>query len=240
MSRQRHSVLPLLLVALMLFSSTLPLANAALSNWAGPSVVQVPTPNGGTILVDGFEIPRNDTVLDAWLEVSEDGMRDIGAGTEWVADKPGGLNFSFGQTINTTTHHFGRELSLTANHSVGRIDDFETLQRDLGIARNLLTDRLHHLAELGIVDRVPYQDRPVRHEYILTAKGADLSPALVALMRWGDRWYAESGPPTLLVHDACGTPLDQAVSCPECHEPVAPHHIRSRPGPGRTTEETPW
>jgi DNA-binding HxlR family transcriptional regulator len=116
---------------------------------------------------------------------------------------------------------------------------FEALHRHLGIARNLLTDRLHRLAELGIVDRVPYQDRPVRHEYRLTAKGADLSPALVALMRWGDRWYAEDGPPTLLIHDACGTPLDQAVSCPECREPVAPHHIRSRPGPGRTTEEAP-
>jgi DNA-binding HxlR family transcriptional regulator len=115
---------------------------------------------------------------------------------------------------------------------------FEALQRDLGIARNLLTDRLHRLAELGIVHRVPYQQRPVRHEYRLTAKGADLSPALVALMHWGDRWYADGGPPTVLVHDACGTPLDQAVSCPECHTPVPPHHIRSRPGPGRTIEGT--
>jgi DNA-binding HxlR family transcriptional regulator len=114
---------------------------------------------------------------------------------------------------------------------------FEALHRDLGIARNLLTDRLHRLAEVGIVHRVPYQDRPVRHEYRLTAKGADLSPALVALMHWGDRWYAEDGPPTLLIHDACGTPLDQAVSCPECDEAVSPLHIRSRPGPGRITEE---
>jgi len=88
------------------------------------------------------------------------------------------------------------------------------------------------------VYRVPYQDRPVRSEYRLTTKGADLSPALVALMHWGDRWYAVDGPPTLLVHDACGTPLDQAVSCPACHEPVGPHHIRSRPGPGRMTETT--
>ena len=115
---------------------------------------------------------------------------------------------------------------------------FEALHRDLGIARNLLTDRLHRLAGLGIVHRVPYQDRPIRHEYRLTTKGADLSPALVALMHWGDRWYADDGPPTLLIHDACGPPLDQAVSCPECNETVTPHHIRSRPGPGRTIEET--
>ena len=114
---------------------------------------------------------------------------------------------------------------------------FEALHRDLGIARNLLTDRLHRLTELGIVHRVPYQDRPVRHEYRLTAKGADLSPALVALMHWGDRWYATDGPPTLLVHDVCGTTLDQAVSCPACDELVTPQHIRSRPGPGRSTQE---
>ncbi|SVD31475.1 uncharacterized protein METZ01_LOCUS384329 [marine metagenome] len=115
---------------------------------------------------------------------------------------------------------------------------FEALHRDLGIARNLLTNRLHRLADLGMVHRVPYHDRPVRHEYRLTTKGADLSPALVALMHWGDRWYATDGPPTLLVHDACGTPLDQAVSCPSCDESVTPHHIRSRPGPGRSTEKS--
>jgi len=115
---------------------------------------------------------------------------------------------------------------------------FEALHRDLGIARNLLTDRLHRLTELGMVHRVPYQDRPVRSEYRLTTKGADLSSALVALMRWGDRWYATDGPPTLLVHDACGTPLDQAVSCPSCDEFVTPHHIRSRPGPGRSAGKT--
>ncbi len=111
---------------------------------------------------------------------------------------------------------------------------FERLHRDLGIARNLLTDRLQRLVDLDIVYRVPYQDRPLRNEYRLTEKGVDLSPALVALMGWGDRWYAADGPPTVLIHDACGTPLDQAVSCPHCHEPVDPAHIRSRPGPGRS------
>ena len=64
---------------------------------------------------------------------------------------------------------------------------FERLHRDLGIARNLLTDRLQKLVDLGIIYRAPYQDRPVRNEYRLTGKGADLSPALVALMGWGDR-----------------------------------------------------
>ncbi|MEM7271625.1 MAG: helix-turn-helix domain-containing protein [Actinomycetota bacterium] len=111
---------------------------------------------------------------------------------------------------------------------------FSEIQADLGIAKNLLSDRLSRLVDHELLERVPYQDRPVRYEYRLTQKGADLSPALIALMRWGDRWYAANGAPTVLVHDRCGAPLDQSVTCPSCNEIVGPGHIRSRPGPGRT------
>ena len=112
---------------------------------------------------------------------------------------------------------------------------FGELLEDLGIARNLLADRLARLVDRGVLEKVPYQDRPRRYEYRLTAKGADLSTALIALMGWGDRWYAAEGAPTILVHDSCGTPLEQTVQCPRCREPVNPGHIRSRPGPGRRT-----
>lgn len=112
---------------------------------------------------------------------------------------------------------------------------FSEIQADLGIARNLLSDRLSGLVEHGLLERVPYQERPVRYDYRLTPKGADLSPALIALMGWGDRWYATDGAPTVLVHESCGQPLEQAVRCPRCEEIVGPGHIRSRPGPGRKT-----
>jgi len=115
---------------------------------------------------------------------------------------------------------------------------FERLHEDLGIARNLLTDRLRRLEDAEIIQRVPYQQRPLRHEYRLTASGRDLSPALIALMSWGDRWQAEDGPPTLLIHDACETPIQYTVRCSSCDEPVAAHHIRSRPGPGRHSLST--
>lgn len=113
---------------------------------------------------------------------------------------------------------------------------FSEIQSDLGIAKNLLSDRLSGLVDEGLLERVPYQERPVRHEYRLTAKGADLSPALIALMRWGDRWYAADGVPTVLIHESCGQPLEQVVSCPSCSEIVGPGQIRSRPGPGRSTD----
>jgi DNA-binding HxlR family transcriptional regulator len=112
---------------------------------------------------------------------------------------------------------------------------FALLQADLGIAKNLLADRLSKLVDREVLERVPYQTRPLRCEYRLTAKGADLSTALIALMGWGDRWYATEGVPTILVHEDCGTPLEQIVRCPQCVEPVIPGRIKSRPGPGRRT-----
>ncbi len=112
---------------------------------------------------------------------------------------------------------------------------FSEIQADLGIAKNLLSDRLTSLVGHEVLERVPYQERPVRYEYRLTAKGADLSTALIALMGWGDRWYAAEGAPTVLVHESCGEPLEQTVRCPQCDESVSPGAIRSRPGPGRST-----
>ncbi len=116
---------------------------------------------------------------------------------------------------------------------------FSEMQSDLGIAKNLLSDRLSKLVDNGVLEKVPYQERPVRYEYRLTAKGADLSASLIALMGWGDRWYADGGPPTVLVHEACGTPLLQRVACPECLTEVAPGQIRSRSGsPVASTKES--
>lgn len=110
---------------------------------------------------------------------------------------------------------------------------FDDLQRDLGIARNILTDRLQKLVEHGVLTRRQYQSRPPRYEYRLTPKGIDLSPALVALMRWGDRWLAEDGrPPLVLTHRSCGEAVDQSFICWNCDETVTPAGIGSRPGPG--------
>ena len=111
---------------------------------------------------------------------------------------------------------------------------FSEIQADLGIARNLLTDRLNRLVDNDIVAKMPYSDRPVRYEYRLTTKGRELSVPLIALMHWGDHWCAADQPPVLLVHEECGTPLDVAVTCPVCDDSVAAPDIRSRPGPGRS------
>lgn len=113
------------------------------------------------------------------------------------------------------------------------VNRFTELQQDLGIARNVLSNRLGKLVDHGVLRPVAYRQRPLRHEYRLTRKGADLSAALIALMRWGDRWYAPQGPPTELFHDACGATLVSQPRCPDCDVLVAPGDVRSRPGPGR-------
>ncbi|WP_328539419.1 winged helix-turn-helix transcriptional regulator [Streptomyces sp. NBC_00344] len=70
---------------------------------------------------------------------------------------------------------------------------FEALQRELGMSRKVLTERLRLLVEAGVLSREPYQDRPVRHEYRLTPRGRALLPVLVALQDWGDSWVLGEG-----------------------------------------------
>ena len=71
---------------------------------------------------------------------------------------------------------------------------FDEIQADLGISRKVLTERLNHLVEHGVLERRPYDRRP-RYEYHLTAKGTELVDVLMVMAGWGDRWLAgEPGP----------------------------------------------
>ena len=110
---------------------------------------------------------------------------------------------------------------------------FEDIQRDLGIARNILADRLQRLVAEGILERRAYQQRPERFEYRLTDKGRDLYPVLIALMQWGDRYTAgDAGPPVELIHEPCGQHTQPRLVCDHCGEPIDPRDMRPQPGPG--------
>src|SRR3989337_160659 len=80
---------------------------------------------------------------------------------------------------------------------------FEEMRRHLGVAPNVLSDRLDALVRHGILKRVQYEARPPRDEYRLSQKGLDLYPAVVALMRWGERYTGDPAPVTLR-HRGCG------------------------------------
>jgi DNA-binding HxlR family transcriptional regulator len=106
---------------------------------------------------------------------------------------------------------------------------FDDLQQSLGIARNLLTDRLCRLVEHEVLEKMPYQEHPVRFEYRLTAKGLDLSQPLVALMRWGDEWEtSQDKPAVVLVHDTCGTNVAQELVCWHCDTTITPAELRNK------------
>jgi DNA-binding HxlR family transcriptional regulator len=98
---------------------------------------------------------------------------------------------------------------------------FNDFQAALGIAPNILSDRLARLVDLGILRRELYQERPERWEYRLTDEGRDLYPLIVELNRWGDRWLAGGkGPPLVTMHRACGHVLDPVITCDQCGEPA--------------------
>lgn len=71
---------------------------------------------------------------------------------------------------------------------------FDQLIQSLGVASNVLTDRLNRLVDEGVLERRRYSERPERFEYRLTKMGADLRVPLLALMQWGDRYLAEKPP----------------------------------------------
>lgn len=71
---------------------------------------------------------------------------------------------------------------------------FEQLLISLGVASNVLSDRLNRLVAEGVLERVRYSERPERFEYHLTKKGRELGVALIALMQWGDRYISEKPP----------------------------------------------
>jgi DNA-binding HxlR family transcriptional regulator len=110
---------------------------------------------------------------------------------------------------------------------------FDEIRSNLGISRKVLSERLDRLVDDGILERRPYSERPPRHEYLLTEKGRELVPALLALMAWGDRWTAgEGGPPARIRHNGCGRLTDPVVACSECGEALTADNITAEPGPG--------
>lgn len=106
---------------------------------------------------------------------------------------------------------------------------FEEFERRLGISRSIVADRLKRLAEEGVLRREPYSERPARHEYRLTDKGLALHPVIMAIVHWGDVFYAgPEGPPLLHRHKACGCDFAPVTTCSACGEPVGARDVEVR------------
>ncbi|QJY49721.1 winged helix-turn-helix transcriptional regulator [Pseudonocardia broussonetiae] len=117
-----------------------------------------------------------------------------------------------------------------AFYGIQRFDDFH---KGLNIARNTLADRLKTLVAEGLMEKRAYQADPVRYDYVLTRKGREFFPVLMALQKWGDEWLSEeAGPPILLRHERCGHDAVAEVVCSSCHEPMTSGDTTLHIGPG--------
>ena len=112
---------------------------------------------------------------------------------------------------------------------------FEDFRRNIGVARNILSDRLNTLVAEGILRRERYSEHPPRYEYRLTRKGVDLYGILIELMKWGNRWTPQpEGPALVLRHKDCGAVIEPVHACPECGEQVHAWDLQALPGPATT------
>jgi DNA-binding HxlR family transcriptional regulator len=140
------------------------------------------------------------------------------------------MNCSIARTLEVIGEWWTLLILRDAFLGLRRFDDF---QRSLGIARNILTDRLNTLVGHGILERICYQERPARYEYGLTEKGRDLYPVIIGLLRWGDHWTAgPEGPPLVLEHQSCGQEVMPILVCPTCREEITAQTLHPHPGPG--------
>lgn len=117
-------------------------------------------------------------------------------------------------------------------NGVGRFDE---LAGHLGISRNVLSHRLAHLAETGLIERIAYREAGARerHEYRLSGPGRELTTILLAFMDWGDRHLAgPEGPPAVVRHADCGARIRISVTCENGHALGERPRVRVEPGPG--------
>jgi DNA-binding HxlR family transcriptional regulator len=120
-----------------------------------------------------------------------------------------------------------------AFYGTTRFDDFA---KRVGISEPVTAARLRELVDSGLLEREDYREpgQRTRQRYRLTEKGADLFPALMGLMQWGDRWLDDRGGPVELRHRECGERVAVELRCSAGHEvdldelDLAPHR-RKRP-----------
>jgi DNA-binding HxlR family transcriptional regulator len=140
-----------------------------------------------------------------------------------------GMHCSVAQCLEVAGEWWSMLILRDAFLGVTRFDEF---QQRLGIARNILNQRLTRLVDEGVLEKVAYSDHPPRCDYRLTAKGRDLWPVLTAMRQWGDKYAAPDGPPVRVVHKKCGKVSHAVMTCSACGEPLSARDVRAVRGPG--------
>jgi DNA-binding HxlR family transcriptional regulator len=97
---------------------------------------------------------------------------------------------------------------------------FEEFAARSGLSEPVTASRLRELTDAELLEREPYQEpgQRTRQLYRLTEKGADLLPALVALMQWGDKWVLPGGARVEIRHQGCGAAVTAELRCSHGHQ----------------------
>ena len=110
---------------------------------------------------------------------------------------------------------------------------FDQFQQSLGMSRNVLTRRLNSIVEAGLLERRKYQDRPERHEYVVTDMGRDYWKVVTAMATWSDTWLSgPAGPPIVLHHDTCDHDTTTRLVCAHCNCELELAEVSASLGPG--------
>ncbi|MEM9042034.1 MAG: helix-turn-helix domain-containing protein [Actinomycetota bacterium] len=107
-------------------------------------------------------------------------------------------------------------------------DRFSDFVDRTGAQKTVVSARLKHLVESGVMEREIYDEFPVRHRYLLTEKGRDLAGAFVMLSEWGTRWADEGAEFAMEIVHECGHRLEPRIHCASCNEPVTPGSTTAR------------
>jgi DNA-binding HxlR family transcriptional regulator len=111
---------------------------------------------------------------------------------------------------------------------------FDEFQKSLGIAPNILSRRLAHLTESGLFERRLYSERPPRHDYVLTEKGRDLFPVVMAIFAWGNKHLAPKGETVLIASRKTAQHLDPILVDARSKQPITLGDAALIPGPRAT------
>lgn len=108
---------------------------------------------------------------------------------------------------------------------------FDEFQKNLNIAPNMLTRRLNGLVESGLLEKRQYNDKPPRHEYVLTERGRDFRPVILALLAWGNRHFAPEGESVMLADRATGERVEPILVDAATGRPIIGGGFDTVPGP---------
>lgn len=122
---------------------------------------------------------------------------------------------------------------LVVREALNGVTRFSQIQRNTGIAKNLLAERLATMVDDGLLERRDIGLTGVRHEYRLTQKGRALSPVMVAISQWGNAWLFDKGrAPIALVNRRTGEPLGPLQPSTAAGEIISWRDVQKIPGPG--------